>query len=73
MFPVHWFLAKRAVHARSQGAANHERWLVQELTELARQIAADPIDRATALDRLAGIIRRITGNPSDVQNTENPT
>jgi hypothetical protein len=73
MFPVHWFLANRSVRARAQGAAIHEPWLVQELTELAGHIAADPIDRAAVLERLAGIIRRITGNQPGVQNTENPT
>jgi hypothetical protein len=65
MFPVHWFLARRAVRAEARGAAIREPWLVQELTALTGLIAADPIDVRMVLERLAGIIRRIEGEDSD--------
>jgi hypothetical protein len=73
MFPVHWFLAKRSVLAGSRSVTIDRSWLVSELTALSSLVAADPIDRDRVLDRLAGVLERITGDCPDRQETENPT
>jgi hypothetical protein len=70
MFPVHYLLAKWSIRAEPRDVPVSTERLLQELTEIAGLVAADPIDRDAALSRLSDVMQRISRNGVDWHKTE---